>query len=455
MSDSVAISVPQPASPPAKAAQNVFWLVAERTVKAVGGVGMGVLIARHLGPDQYGRYGAAIGLSTLAKDAVMLGFDRMIRRDIAARPEKAGRILGTSIGLGLALAFAVALGLTALSGHMVDDAETRRLTLIVLWMALPQAFFSCEIWFESAGQTRPLVWTRNAVWTTALICRLVLIFANAGVLAFAIMALVEWVATYAAVFFLLRRLHGRELSYSFDLNQLKAWFREGWPFVLMVIMASSADRTMVLVVHNFAATDAEAGYLNAALRITEVWWAISTIVAAVLLPRIVAMQKSDPLRYARAAQSYANASLLVGIGAALAVSATAPFIIPWLFGAVYTPSARVLVVLFWAGPVIYPSVARSQFFVSRGQAILDLPTVACIAAIQITLAANLVPRYGAMGAAISITSAQWLGFYGMTLLLPRLRHASRAQFAAFSALRAPVETVRNLSSFVGGMIRKG
>ena len=49
--------------------QNVFWLVAERALKAVGGVGMGVLIARHLGPQDYGRYGAAIGLAAVAERA--------------------------------------------------------------------------------------------------------------------------------------------------------------------------------------------------------------------------------------------------------------------------------------------------------------------------------------------------------------------------------------------------
>ncbi len=100
MSNDLVLPVLPPAPPRAKAAQNVFWLVAERTVKAVGGVGMGVLIARHLGPDQYGRYGAAIGLSTLAKDAVMLGFDRMIRRDIAVHPERGGKNTGDQHCLG-------------------------------------------------------------------------------------------------------------------------------------------------------------------------------------------------------------------------------------------------------------------------------------------------------------------------------------------------------------------
>jgi O-antigen/teichoic acid export membrane protein len=194
--------------------------------------------------------------------------------------------------------------------------------------------------------------------------------------------------------------------------------------------------------------------LNAALRITEVWWSISTIVAAVLLPRIVALQKTEAARCARAVQLYANASLLVGLGAAAAVTVTAPFLIPLLFGHAYAPSAMVLVILFWSGATIYPSVARTQFFVSTGQAVLDLPTVACIALLQITLTVNLVPRYGAIGAAIGITTAQLLGFYGMTLAVPRLRRASGAQLAAFRALVHPIETYRGLSSFVMGMVRR-
>jgi PST family polysaccharide transporter len=438
----------------ARAAHNIFWLIAERALKAVGGVGMGILIARHLGPEHYGCYGAAIGLATLSKEAVMLGFDRMIRRDLAARPADAGKIIATSITLGLILALAVALGLSALAGWLVDDEETRRLTLIVVWMALPQAFFSCEVWFESSGQARPLVRTRNAVWSVAIIGRLALVLFGAHVAAFAILALAEWVATYASVCALLRRVHHDKFQFIFDLLQLKAWFREGWPMVLMVVVGSTADRIMVLVVHNLAATDAEAGYLNAALRIAEIWWSMSTIVAAVLLPRIVSLQLTDPERCARATQLYANASLLVGTTAAVAVTFTAPFLVPWLFGTAYAPSAFILVIIFWAGPAVFPSAARAQFWVSRGRLVLDLPTVVCTAVVQICLAVLLVPRHGAIGAATAMVSAQWLGFYGMTLAVPALRRASGPQFAAFRALRSPVTTFRSLYAFFEGMLKR-
>ena len=224
--------------------------------------------------------------------------------------------------------------------------------------------------------------------------------------------------------------------------------------VLMVVVGSTADRVMVLIVHNLAPTDAEAGYLNAALRITEVWWSMATIVAAVLLPRIVALQLSDPQRCERATQLYSNVSLLVGFAAAFAVSLTAPFLIPWLFGKAYAPSAIILVIIFWSGPAIFPSVARAQFWVSRGMLALDLPTVISIALIQLGLSLYLVPRHGAIGAAIAMVSAQWLGFYGLTLSVPALRRASAPQFAAFRALRSPVTTCRGLFGFFGATQKK-
>jgi PST family polysaccharide transporter len=382
----------------------------------------------------------------------MLGFDRMIRRDLAARPADAGKIIGSSVGFGLVLALFVALGLSALTGIIVDDEETRRLTLIVVWMAMPQAFFSCEIWFESSGQARPLVWTRNAVWLLALTCRLALIIGNAHVTAFAILALAEWACTYGAVVWLLRRLHHQQFVFSLEPAQLKAWFKEGWPAVLMVIIGSTADRVMVLAVHNLSTDNAQAGYLNAALRITEIWWSISAIVAAVLLPRIVAVQKSNPERSTGVTQLYADASLLVGFGAAIAVTLSAPFVIPWVFGAAYAPSALVMVFLFWSGPVVFSTVARSQSWVTRGQLILDLPSVASITLLQLSFTMLLVPRYGAIGAALAMTSAQWLGFYGMALSVPALRRASQPQFKAFAALGSPMTTVRSLYKFVASMV---
>lgn len=436
-----------PGRPPANAVHNIFWLIAERALKAAGGVSIGILIARHLGPSHYGCYGAAIGLATLAKDAVVLGFDRMVRRDIAARPAEAGKIIGSSIVLGLVLAVLVGLGLSELAGHLVDDEETRRLTLIVVWMSIPQAFFACEIWFESTGRASPLVRTRNAVWTVAIVGRLILVLENAGVTAFATLALVEWVATYAAVYILLRRFTRHQIHFSLDTRQLKAWFREGWPMVVMVAVGSTADRFMVLIVHTLASTEAQAGYMNASLRITEIWWSMSTIVGAVLLPRIVALQRTNPARCAQVTQLYADASLLVGIAAAIAVSISAPFIIPRVFGPAYAPSAIVLVIAFWAGPVVFPSAARAQYWVSRGKLVLDLPTVTCTAIVQLSLALVLVPRFGAIGAAISMVTAQWVGFYGVTSCVPFMRRESVPQFAAFRSLRNPIGTFQSLYSF--------
>lgn len=412
---------------------------------------MGILIARHLGPEHYGRFGAALGLATLAKEAVMLGFDRLIRRDFVARPADSGRILGTSIGLGLMMAFVVVVSLTALSRHVIDDLETRQLALIVIWMALPQAFFACEIWFESAGRTGPLVWTRNVVWLCSLAGRVGLILTDADVFAFAILALAEWAATYAAVVLLLRTQVSAELALAFDGSQFRAWFREGWPATAMVVIGSTADRIMVLLVNNFSDT-AQAGYLSAAVRITEVWWSISSIIAAVLLPRIVSLRKTEPERAEGAIQLYANASLLVAFCAALGVTFTAPWLVPLLFGSAYAPSGWVMVVLFWGGPAVFASIARSQMWVSQARLGLELPSVVAIALTQLGLAGLLIPTYGAMGAAWSLTLGNWIGFHATMALIPQLRACSAPQWHAWSALLRPWQTVAELRRFIRNMI---
>ncbi len=453
MSESIQTTVePADAPPRPRTAVNVLWLLVEKVLKAVGSVGVGIIIARHLGPGEYGRYGAAIGLATLAKETVMLGFDRMIRRDLAARPRDAEKIIGTSIALALAVAFAVVLGLTAASHRLADDETTRRLMLIVIWMALPQAFFACEIWFESAGQIRTLVWTRNVVWLLALAGRLALVFIDASVTAFAILALAEWVLTYATVCWQLGRVHRSRLRFAFSGYQLRVWFREGWPMLVMAAFNSGADRVMVLLVQNLSPSSAEAGYLNAAARITDIWWSISTIVASVLLPRIVFMQMSDRSRFMKATQTYADASLLGSVVVALLVTVQAPFLVPALFGAAYTPSAIVLIILVWSGPAVFPSVARSQFWVTGGQQVLDMPSVISTAILQLGLAVWLIPRHGAIGAALAMTLARWLGFYGVSALVPPLRRASLAPFHAFRALLAPRRTIVALAAFGSGML---
>jgi O-antigen/teichoic acid export membrane protein len=415
----------------ASPANSIFWLVAERVLKAVGGIAVAVIIARHLGPENFGRYGAAIGLATLAKELVMLGLDRLIRRDLARSPEKTGSLIGTSVALASGTAFLVAVSLSAAALLTIDDPLTRRMTLIVVWMALPQAFFSAELWFESSCDTRPMVWGRNVVWFASVAARLVMVWRGSTVLGFAIFALTEWAATYGVVWLLFRERSGH-VPLSFSRERLGAWTREGWPAFVMVLVGATANRIMVVVVQHLSTNEA-AGYLSAALRVTEVWWSFSAIFASILLPRLVTVRRHNLARFQTANQTYADLSFLVGLVAALGITLLAPLLVPLLFGAAYVPTTPVLVILFWSGPAIYPGVARTQLFVLRGRLHYDLVVVSAIALTSIGLVFFLVPRWGATGAAIAMCASQWIGIYLVPLLLPSLRRLSHPQWKAFGA----------------------
>lgn len=414
-----------------RATASIFWLVIERVIKLCGAIVVGGMIARHLGPDDYGRYGAALGLATLAKEFVVLGLDRIIRRELCLKPGDTGRLVGTAVTTALTLAFIVALVLTALAHAYIADPGTRRIAMLLVWMALPQAFYAGELWFESQCNTRPLVWARNAVWLTFQAARLLLIWLNADLMGFALVACAEWAVTYAAVVWIFHRHTGPQTHLEFAPPVLRQWIREGWPLIVMLVIGSTADRLMVLLLQHLT-TSEEAGYLSAALRITEVWWSLSALIASVILPVLTRHRVENEQAFNQGLRQYADCSLLLGTVAAVAMTFAAPFIVPLVFGAKFAPAAPVLSVLFWAGPAIYPGVARSQILLISGKQTLEIPVVAALAIFSVVLVACLAPAFGALGAAIGITVAQWLAIYGVAALAPRLRQASLPQWRAFS-----------------------
>jgi O-antigen/teichoic acid export membrane protein len=269
------------------------------------------------------------------------------------------------------------------------------------------------------------------VWFVSVAARLVMVWRGSTVLGFAIFALAEWAATYGVVWLLFRQRSGH-VPLNFSRERLSAWAREGWPAFVMVLVGATANRVMVVVVQHLATNEA-AGYLSAALRVTEVWWSFSAIFASILLPRLVTIRRNNLARFQTANQTYADLSFLIGLVAALGITLLAPLLVPLLFGAAYVPTTPVLVILFWSGPAIYPGVARTQLFVLRGRLRYDLVVVSAIALTSICLVFLLVPRWGAIGAAAAMCASQWIGIYLVPSLLPRLRRLSHPQWKAFGA----------------------
>jgi|GEM_PF-2393116 len=408
----------------------ISWLFAERALRCAGGFAMGVAIARYLGPDNYGRYGVAMGLAMLAKEVTTLGLDRLVRRDLALRPKDSPTILGSYMLLGLITACAIAGGLAILAHTTIEDMPTRRMIYFAVWMALPQSFAGAELWFEARCYPRPAVLARNSVWLVGQLVRLFLMWSGITALGMAVVALVEAFVTYSGIALAFRREHPARLRFHVSRTLILSWLREGWPAFVLLISGISLDRTLLLWVQSLT-TNQEAGHLGAGLRIFEVWVYLAFVTASLALPKLASKQESEPETFKRQVQLYADASLVVPVVVALIVTVLSPWVVPLVLGDKYRDTVPALVALFWGAPAIYAGVMRGQIFAMKSRLLLEVPSALISMTVAISLLFYWTPTHGAVGAAWAMSCAQWAGVFIPALLIPAVRDGTKELWAAF------------------------
>ena len=88
---------------------NFGWLVADKILRMIVGLFVGVWVARYLGPQQFGLWNYATAFSSLFISFAALGLDGIVVRELVKRPGSQNELLGTAFILKLIGAFVTLL----------------------------------------------------------------------------------------------------------------------------------------------------------------------------------------------------------------------------------------------------------------------------------------------------------------------------------------------------------
>jgi len=100
--------------------RNIFWMGLSSAVRLGTNLVLFILIARHLGPEEFGHYMFWYGTTLLCALLANYGLSNMLLKEIAQHPENAAKVLGESLSLRLALSTGIllcALGCSAIVGR--------------------------------------------------------------------------------------------------------------------------------------------------------------------------------------------------------------------------------------------------------------------------------------------------------------------------------------------------
>ena len=392
-----------------RAAVNSGWLMTDRLLRMVLGLFVVVLVARHLGPSDYGVLTYAGALAASVGTLGSLGLDGLVVRDLVRTPARVGEILGTVLLLRFCGAVAsVAISIVVVWCLKRDDPLAFGLVAILSCGNLFLAVDTIDLWLQSRVLGRTAVIARALPLLVMAGVRIALALASAPVQAFAIATTVES-ALAALGLVIAYRWRGETFRTWVPVRRLAAaLLREGWPLFASVLIVAARLRLEQIMLGQIAGYASVAQYAVAS-RVVDVWTVVPMTVMVSLFPAIVRARERGAADYLANLQRLYDGLIWAAVLFAAVLWLIGPTALTWLFSARYAPAGDVLTVLVWSCVWMSFALTRGRWLVAEGHIRDALLVEAAI--LMVGLGANLIliPLHGARGAAWANLAALLLG----------------------------------------------
>ena len=147
-----------------KIVMNSAWLFADKLMRMVVGLIIGVWVARYLGPGEFGQLSYAIAFVALFSPIASLGLDGIAVRELLRHPLKKDEILGSVFVLRLLGGGMAFLGASMVIALMPQEGQAHWLVMIIAAGLVFQAFDVADLWFQSQMQSRCTIIAKNVAF---------------------------------------------------------------------------------------------------------------------------------------------------------------------------------------------------------------------------------------------------------------------------------------------------
>ncbi len=403
------------------------WLLGYQGIRLLVGFLLGTWVARALGPSQFGLLATASAVGAIAYCGVELGMRQLFLREAAKRKHSGPIIAGTLFKLWLMTGFTVVC-LTALW-----NAFTGTLPWQLFFPAmLPLLLTGLSVhnnWEEASH--RSFVAARNNMagylGASGMRFMALLWLPTLPVIAWTIAA-ESLIAGLLGMWIGQRRGRGAWIK-GWNTRVAKALFSRGMILVMGQAGVMLLLRMDTLMVEHMQGHH-EAGIYGAAVRLSELVYALSPMVVTLFLPQLAALKRQNEQRFRQMASLGASLVTLLGMASAAGLWLIGPLLIHFLFGQEYEASTPVLLIHCLAAVPYFLAEWRYAILVALDRTRITAGLSWFAVAINFGLNLWWIPHYGALGAAWATLVSYGVSGLVSTWLIPELRWLARSQALA-------------------------
>ena len=379
---------------------NVYWAIIGKIVNILSGIFIGVLVARYLGPTDYGLMNYVISYITLFTVFSNFGMDSIEIRELAKNDIKRNEIMGTAFCIRLFLS-----GITVILVFITSYIfETNYNTKVLIWIYsisiilgsfnVIRNYFTAIVFNEYVVKTEI---SRNLLGASI---KIILLLYHASLIWFIVATTLDFLLIGAGYIFSYRTIIGKIATWSFDSAVAKKLIKESFPLLLSgtaIVIYQRIDQVMIGKMINQTSN----GYFSVAARFIDFAIFIPAIIAQTVAPMLLESYSNNKEDYFEKRQFFFNVVTWSGIFMSIIMSLSAYWMITILFGKEFIPAVAVLQIMAWKAVGSSLFASSSQIIINEGKQ--KWAFMRNISALILCIFLNLwlIPLMGINGSAIA------------------------------------------------------
>ena len=389
---------------------NTSWLFAEKILRMVVGIFVGVWIARYLGPDRFGLLSYAQSFVGLFTAIATLGLDGIVVRELVKHPEKENELLGTAFYLKLMGAILTLVILYIAIHFTSNDHFTNVIIFIIASATIFQSFNVIDMYFQSKVMSKYVVYANVISLLISSFVKIGLILSNAPLIAFAWVILFDsFVLALGFVYFYIKNNLSVKF-WKFDKITALDLLKDGIFYMFTALVISLYMKIDQVMIKEMLDNEA-VGYYAVAAKLSELWYFIPIIISKSLYPAIEnAKKKSNGLYYIRLEKLFIVCNL-IALSIIVPTFFLSDFIVVTLYGSAYALAGSVLTIHIISLLFAFQRVPSEYWVLSENFKYFEVYKTLFGLITNVILNYYLIQIYGINGAAIATLISMFIAGY--------------------------------------------
>ncbi|AXT51977.1 flippase [Aquimarina sp. BL5] len=400
---------------------NLIWGVLGKLFSGVKLALLGIIIARYLGPEDFGVISYVVSFVSLLSVLAEFRLQSILIREFSTKESSPNELLGTSFRICFFFATVGYLILSIVVLNIKDDFNVKLYILIYGISYFFQAIRFLRAYFIAGFSNKMIIKAEVATTVIVLITGLLLIYGEATIIYFVVLRTIDFFVFSLLLILLYKSQRKSVSSWKYNKELRIKLVKDSLPLVLSgfaIIVFQRVDQIMLrLFIDDYAV-----GQYSAAVSITSIISFVPIILSESIVPTLIKKKENNFEAYKKFRQRFSDYMTWGSLFLSTFILVLSPIIIKILYGDDYLPAIEVMKIFSFKGALVAMGAVAGQIMI-----IENIHQIAYIKSIvggiaNIVLNFVLIVELGMIGAVWASIAAFFLSSYFVHLFMKRYRY---------------------------------